>query len=305
VAELSFATAAAFLTLWTVYRFEIAPLRGPAGTAFPLLEHYLGASGRAIDLAYRILDTPVPLPSLWNGIFATYDHNAGGHEAYLFGKVRSHGWWYFFPVVLAVKTPLALFGLAGLGLWVTVRRHLRGGVSVALAAAVILLVSMPANINIGVRHVLPTYCFLALLAGVATVELWTQRRLVVLGLWGWLILGSILAHPDYLADFNVLAGRKPEGQDLHRATNWLVAHDVRDSWLRYAGAFPPNRETRVRYQTIRSDQPVTGWVTISVRSIRFRGAQARAGHQPEPYAWLGRFQPVARVGSILIYHVAE
>jgi hypothetical protein len=316
VAELSCALAAAFLTLWAIYRFEVAPLRTPADASFPLLEHYLGASGPAINIAYRVLATPVPLPSLWNGLYETYQHNAGGHMAYLFGRVRSHGWWYFFPVVLAVKTPLALFCLAGLGLWVAARRGLRGGVSMAVAGAAIVLVSMTSNINIGVRHILPVYCFLAVLAGVATVELWASRRLVVLALWGWLILGSALAHPDYLADFNALAGPKPErivadsdidwGQDLHRATTWLIAHDVRDSWLRYAGAFPPSRETRVRYRRLRSGEPVTGWVTISVRSIRFGAAMARAGHQPEPYAWLRRFQPVARVGSsILIYHVDE
>ncbi len=34
-------------------------------------------------------------------------HNAQGHDAYLLGEVSRQGWWYYFPVAFAVKTPTA------------------------------------------------------------------------------------------------------------------------------------------------------------------------------------------------------
>ena len=39
-----------------------------------------------------------------------------GHPAWLLGEARRYGWWYYFPVGLAVKTPLALLALLGVGI---------------------------------------------------------------------------------------------------------------------------------------------------------------------------------------------
>jgi energy-coupling factor transporter transmembrane protein EcfT len=186
----------------------------------------------------------------------------------------------------------------------------------ALTAAAILLMGMLANIDIGIRHILPIFCFLALLAGIATVRLWKPLRPVIVILWAWLIVGSALAHPFYLADFNLLAGSQPErivtdsdldwGQDLHLATSWFLAHDVHEAWLAYRGPFPPQREKRMQYDKLPRGTESKGWVAISVRILWFEDARAKAENRPEPYAWLMRFHPVARAGSsILIYHLVD
>jgi len=41
-------------------------------------------------------------------------HNARGHLAYFMGELRYTGWWSFFPVLLAVKTPLAWLAAVGI-----------------------------------------------------------------------------------------------------------------------------------------------------------------------------------------------
>ena len=95
-----------------------------------------------------------------------------------------------------------------------------------------LLVCLLANVNMGVRYILPIYPLFALMAAQALVFLlengsarrWT-RGLAALLLFGY-AWESISAHPDYLAAFNPLAGSRPErivvgsdldwGQDLQR-----------------------------------------------------------------------------------------
>ena len=41
------------------------------------------------------------------GLNAVADHNAGGHSSYLLGMRSETGWWYYFPVVFAVKSTMA------------------------------------------------------------------------------------------------------------------------------------------------------------------------------------------------------
>ena len=43
------------------------------------------------------------------------------HHAYLFGRRSQFGWWYYYPVVLAVKTPLPFLVLLFIGLGVSLR----------------------------------------------------------------------------------------------------------------------------------------------------------------------------------------
>jgi hypothetical protein len=100
-----------------------------------------------------------------------YEHNKGGDEDYLFGKFNENGFWYFFPVVLAIKTPIGFLVLGSAGLVLILwpfrsnpwQLHLT-----ALFPMAILLFCMAAKINLGVRHILAIYPLLALVAGHAT-----------------------------------------------------------------------------------------------------------------------------------------
>src|SRR5262249_475542 len=101
----------------------------------------------------------------------------------------------------------------------------------------ILLVGLTSHINIGVRHILPIYMGLALVAAAGAVQLveepmgrtWKLAGLGLLGLW--LAGSSLLAHPDYIPYFNELAGSEPEkilvdsdldwGQDAKRLSERL------------------------------------------------------------------------------------
>ena len=101
----------------------------------------------------------LPAPEVLSGIRAVMRHNATGHPTYLLGQRNITGFWYFYPVVLAVKTPLAFLFLLGYGVVLALRKqspYRRAWIPVSFAAG-ILLVGLESHINIGVRHILPIY----------------------------------------------------------------------------------------------------------------------------------------------------
>lgn len=246
--------------------------------------------------SFQWIATHVPLsaPSFLAGIEYVGRHSAIGHAAYLFGETRSEGWWYYFPVILFFKTPLPFLLLAMIGM---IRRP-----TLALIPVAMLAVAMTAGINIGVRHLLPMFPFLAVLAALAVVWLWQRSRLATGILLAWFFIGTAIAHPDYLAWFNEAAGRHPEriaadsnldwGQDLLRLGDFARRHPVDYVW--YWGSRDWKREVpRAK------DLPascVAGWIAVSEMTwIEKRDDELR---------WLRTLEPQRRVGkSIRIYFV--
>jgi hypothetical protein len=78
-------------------------------------------------------------------------HNSRGRPAYLNGTFYPEGCWFYFPVVLAMKTPLPVLAL---GLLALLRPRAVFHVLTAVTV-VLLLVTLRANLQTGVRHVLP------------------------------------------------------------------------------------------------------------------------------------------------------
>src|SRR5205823_1592497 len=91
-----------------------------------------------------------PAPEFFDGIRVVLRHNKLGHPAYLLGQAGSNGWWYYFPVAIAVKTPLAFLSMLLLGgalAW----RYRRMAWLLPLAFSLgVLLPAMQGRINIGV-----------------------------------------------------------------------------------------------------------------------------------------------------------
>ena len=226
-------------------------------------------------------------------------HSLLGHgEAWLFGENRPSGYWYYFPVVVFFKTPLAflLFAVAGF-VWLARRRAL----PLVLIPLAMLGVSMTSRINIGVRHVLPLYPFLTIAAACGVVLLWQRSRVVVVLLGAWYLIATAVAHPDYLSYFNEAAGRHPEriaadsnldwGQDLLRLAAVVKDEPLHISYFGTAQWWehlPKARELEPRC--------TTGWVAVSeMIYLRHHGAELR---------WLTRFEPERRVGtSIRLYRI--
>ncbi len=313
-----------FMTLWAGYRFSFRPLSAVEDRPHRVIDRWVGSNEKLRAWAYAIVEAPVvPAGELLEGVVAVVRHNAQGHPAYLFGQVSFKGWWYFFPVALAVKTPLPFLILAGVGVVALARRprsfeRWEAWVP-ALCALGVLLASLPSHIDSGVRIMLPMYPLLAIVAGLGGMSLWRLDRfslvgrILVAGLITWQVVGSVLVHPDYLAYFNELAGSQPErilinsdldwGQDLERLRITLHQLRVERVSIAYNGWADLPKHDLPPFVTLVPHQPTTGWIAISIWLLE----NDDTGLPPyDGFAWLKAYQPVTVVGrTIKLYYIPE
>lgn len=254
-----------------------------------------------------------PLSEMYCGLLEVRDHNRDGHSTFLLGETSTAGWWYFFPVVFFFKTPVA-FPLLCLAAVVLLKRHQHVS---ALCAAVILVVVMPSNINLGIRHILPVYPLLSVCAGAVLWKLLSDSRRMprVAGaaLLAWQLVASSLAHPDYFAYFNELAGSAPEeirvdsdldwGQNVERLGRYAREHRIESAiGLGLFGSVDPSRHG-LKWYPASPWYASPGWVAVSATE---KMLSQRATEVPgrRPWAWLDGHDPVDRIGgSILLYHI--
>jgi hypothetical protein len=296
----------AFLGTWAGYQFHF----GKMGDVFYGAAFFAEYSAPApLQKASRWFSehVPVPAPELAVGMAVLRMHDKEGHLAYLFGERSQFGWWYYFPVVFFFKTPLPFLMLAFMGIVLALRR--REGLDHALVPLAILLVAMTASINIGVRHVLPMYAPLSIVAAVATRDLWRRAetrpfaKLGLVALLTWLFVGSAAAHPDYLGWFNEAAGPHPEriavdsnldwGQDVLRLERVVRELKIEKLYIEYATS------ARLEHHPIPAlplpGHPVSGWIAVGESPLAL---------WPENFQWLTRYEPVRKVGSsIRLYYI--
>ncbi len=248
----------------------------------------------------------------WIGVKTVLAHNDDGHLAYLLGDLSKTGWWYYFPVVLGVKTTLPLLLLVALAAGL----YLSGGYAGAarqtgylwIALFVVLGICMASHINIGVRHILVLYGFFAILASgvfadAARLALRHPAiRCLALAAVAWHAAESVVAHPDYLAYFNQIArGREEQfladsnldwGQDLARLGEYLRSHHIDMPQADLFGATPPHR-LDFKVTGLHPLHPQPGWVVISVNHL------LGINRSPQNYRWFLQRRPDARVGKTL------
>lgn len=225
-------------------------------------------------------------PPFGEALAAKFQHSATGHFAYLLGDYSQTGWWYYFPVAILLKTPLPALLLVLVAL---PRKHSgRVAVFVLLPLAVLLAAALRSRINIGLRHVLPLYPFLFILAGYGATCLWRRRwQRIGLGVLGaWYLVAAVYITPHHLSYFNELTGGPHNGHKYLLDSNYDWGQN--DHYLREHVA-----RTGHTYQ-INPDpfRPTTGRLLINANALH---GVPNGG--PQAYAWLRRYdyQPVARI----------
>lgn len=295
-------SAVVFLIVWGGYRFSVGKV-GEGKSVQKALSNTPTSSWLRVAA-----DVPIPAPEFVRGIGAVALHAKVGHEGYLLGETRANGWWYFFPVAAAVKTPLGFLILLLLGYGVAIHsfRSARDWRMLALCAVVlaIFVVCLPASINIGVRHILPIYPFAAIIAAMAAERMFTRpwSAVVAVLLVAWVLISSAAAHPDYLAYFNEMGKQHPEkilvdsdldwGQDLYRLVAECRARGINALELSYFGRADLARAGLPRYTVFTPGDQPTGCMAVSLTLLK---------HFPRDFQFLdGR--PYRLVGhSIRLY----
>ncbi|CAN5480323.1 phospholipid carrier-dependent glycosyltransferase [soil metagenome] len=197
------------------------------------------------------------LPEAWtSGLLETYATTIR-RPGFLLGDHRTTGWWYYFPLAFAFKTPLAT--LATLALALVVKRGRRFDrwtiCCLAVPIAIYGASALTARLNLGVRHILPIVPFLFIWASVTIANARTVlprfivASLAILG--AGLMVESIAAAPNYIAYFNVAAGGSRGGfkllgdsnldwgQDLFLLRQWQHENPDAELILDYFGGCEP------------------------------------------------------------------
>ncbi len=299
------------LTVWAGYRFSVGPILHE-GQVSPV---EMAQLRRLPGWVARVFFFPgVPAPEFFKGLAHVFGLSEKKRIAYLLGDTYLGGRWYFFPVAIAVKTPIPLLLLAAIGaVRALIRPRLRNAVFPLVGIAGPLSVAMLGPVNLGLRHILVIYPFLAILGGYALLWLWqvSGSRTKVLAykslatiLVIWTIATCVRATPDFIPYFNELAAPYGSrilvdsdfdwGQDLNRLSSVLQQQHIDSVWIAYEGSADLKRRGLPYWQPLLPNEKPSGWIAVSEFEIKTR---------PGDFGWLEKYKPERIVGkTIRLYH---
>jgi hypothetical protein len=250
--------ALALVVVWAAYGFQSALTPDPVVDAF-MHEGDAPAKSAAFRIGARLTRGTL-LPEAWVWGFLNCFKSFASRPSFLLGAYSDTGWWYYFPVAIALKAPLPLLALVIAAAVLAFSRPApsRAQWFVWLPPAIFLGLTMTQNINIGHRHVLGIYPFLFVAASRCASLAWEAR-----GRWAAAARGAVVTmavlyaasvlrvHPDYLAYFNEAAGGPSQGwrwlvdsnvdwgQDLPGLKRYMDAHGLARVTLCYFGTADP------------------------------------------------------------------
>jgi len=257
-------------------------------------------TSRALD-PLRSLGIPVPLPRVYAlgldySCFLQENPLLGRGNNYVLGELNRDGRWYAFPLMVLLKTPLAMFGLLGLAARVRLPAEPDGRTAAVFQllpfAAILAFFSLFVDAQLGIRYVLPALPFLFVYAGRAALprpQRWHSAAVILLAAWH---VGSTLSyHPHYMSYFNELIGR--------RVNAWRYLADSNLDWEDRAW-FIRRFQRQHTEMVLIEDPPVPVAGHLVVGANRLVGV-----FEPERYRWLREgFEPIGHIGySHLLFHV--
>jgi Dolichyl-phosphate-mannose-protein mannosyltransferase len=325
----------AWAVLWSVYGFRFRARPAPLEMTPPLAEYLKGVGHPALKShletsALLTLSRLKVLPeSYLYGLSDVLTVSAGPRPTFIFGRLYPSARWFYFPAALLIKSTL---GFLLLLLMVPAARILRGTerrrevLFLMIPPAIYLAASMTSGLNVGVRHVLPVYPFLLLLAAAGGIALARQNRrwaYAVAALVFFHAASSLRAYPHYLAYSNQAWGGPAEtyrvlsdsnvdyGQSLKAVADYLAEHQIRDCWMAYFGSADPayyHIPCKILPDPFTSTWRETAEVvpesyegTVLISATELDGTYTGPG-ELNPYGQFQHLQPIANVGdSVLVY----
>jgi len=264
-----------------------------------------------------------PLGLYLQGFLMVAQRTAGGNTAYFMGEISSKGWWSYFPVLALTKEQLGFYVLALFALFTALKNRTKLDFNSLVAIIFIFfywISSILNPLNIGVRHILPTFPFLYFLVAKIIMEPIPKAKIASSLILFWMILEVFFAFPHYLSYYNALGGGLNNGykiatdsnydwgQDLKRLKKWADENKINKIYLDYFGGGSPKYYLGEKYEgwwSSTNAPPSGSYFAVSLNSL--------TGNQAEPigdviikpedsYSWLKNKAPIGRAGSsILIY----
>ncbi len=255
-------------------------------------------------LANRLSALPVPLPKAYveASYFGIYYNATGrGHGLlYLLGRLSQKGWWYYFPVVLLLKSPLGLFIVLAIAalLFIKARSSLSPDEAAMLitVAAIFVYFTFFCTAQLGVRYLLPIFPFLYVLAAraFALASGYTHKifKIAAIAAISWFVISSLSYYPHHLSYFNELIGDRKNMYKFLADSNV----DWGQNQFYLAEYIKRHKDKNIRVNPL---DPSPGTVIVNIN--RLVGVNV----DPGMYKWLREnFEPAGHIAySWLIYNV--
>jgi len=237
------------------------------------------------------------------GLIMMIQRAAGGNTVYFLGKVSATGSVFYFPVLYFLKEPLAFHILTIIILIFSINNILKtkeknlkamtewikDNFSIAASAIFVFIYLSQAilsNLNLGLRHILPTLPFIYFMVARQAIR-WArgfiletpqtlfgylryfyrtyikslERYIVLFCILLWIFISDLLAFPYFLSYYNELGGgvwngykiatdsNYDWGQDLIRLKNWLDKNpEITKINLDYFGGGDPRYYLKDRFE---------------------------------------------------------
>lgn len=276
------------------------------------------------------------LPEAFVYGFLKTQESTTSRSAFLMGEYSTEGWWYYFLITFAVKTPIPLLLLIVLAA-VFIKRYGAGWLAEAallVPVAIYTVFALSSSLNIGHRHLLPIYPFLIVFTAkmARALEFKRQRALAVVCalLLVWNVVETGKTYPNFLTYFNQFAGGPANGyqwlvdsnldwgQDLKELAQYRREHPDEPFFLSYFGSakpeyygikarFLPSFNTGNQRRTVEPVSVVQSGAIVAVSATSLQCANIRNYEAPGIEQFMERLrnrQPIAVIGhSILIYRM--
>ena len=340
------------ILIWPIYQYHT--WNYPAQKQKTDTEFILQSFGNRTlaDLAVFMADKPIlrPYAQYLLGLFMVMQRAVGGNTTYFLGEVSAAGWRNYFPIVFSIKVPLSFLILILIALGSTacfvkkpvwskpvsrvfqwIKNHF---IEFAFLSFLVLywLTTLKSNLNIGLRHILPTFPFLYILVsgqlkilGVHLPKVLGEGlpKFILFALMFWYAFGALKIYPHYLAYFNELIGGPKNGrqyvvdsnldwgQDLKRLAQFVEKNKINKIYVDYFGGGSVEYYLKEKYQPWHGDYqpgelPANSWLAISATFLS--GGQGRPAPGFESltgfYNWLKQYEPIEIIGySIFVYFI--
>ncbi len=341
--------------VWPVYLFHVAnyPIERQVRDTRQILQTF--GQRPIANLIIWMSGVPIlrALAQYGLGLAMVLQRAVGGNTTYFLGEISNAGSRIYFPIVYLLKETLTLhiltftalfFGLWQFGKkkffqWNNFNALLQQNIAQVLMLAFIALYwfsSIRSILNIGVRHILPTFPFIFLLVS-QQIWLWIENKpinkaeliqtlkysfLAILILWQ--AISVIKIYPSFLAYFNESIGGAANGykyvtdsnldwgQDLKRLAVWVDENKIDKIYVEYFGGAISEyylADKFLPWWGDRSPQDITsqgGWLAVSATFLQGGRGRLASGFYNKSgyYNWLNDYEPIATIGySIFVYHI--
>lgn len=336
------------LIVWPVY--YVHTMNYPSERQQSDTSYLLGTYGNKTlrDLEIEASGIPVirAMAQYGLGLMMVSQRSTGGNTTYFLGEVRTEAWKKYFPIVYFIKEPLAFWllvfivciylGFRASTQWIKKGKEILSTHFIEFAMLLWLIIywvtSIKANLNIGVRHLIPVYGFTYILltgqlSHIAQNISQKYKRIfaiLIVLLLGWYGFESVSVFPYYLTYFNQIAGGAAGGhiyvadsnldwgQDLKRFTDWVDEKGIDKIYLDYFGWADPSYYLKEKYvwtninsyvneTDFLSRHPDGGYFAVSGTFLMQSLDPAKNN-----YLWLYKSKPETVIGnSIFIWKVGE